>query len=129
MGSVKISSLYSPLAVVAHPGDSLNEAASRMSFNDVGACAVIDEGELVGIITERDLTRSVGDGVNPHDMKVEDYMTADPATVDIGADAQEAARTMIGLGIRHLPVTERGAFVGLVSIRDILVEFVWSHAA
>lgn len=123
---MKIDSLYSPLTVIAHEWETLTEAASRMRFNDVGSAAVMRDGKVAGILTERDLTRALADGTNPDIATVGDYMTPDPIVVSPGADARDAARMMMDMGIRHLPVVEDNRLVGLVSARDILIELVWT---
>ena len=124
---MKIEALYSPITVEANEWESLATVASRMRFNDAGSAAVLLEGELVGIITERDLTRAIADGVDTRKTCVGDYMTPDPMTVGKETDAREAARMMVDSGIRHLPVVdEKGTLLGLTSIRDIVIELIWS---
>ena len=81
---------------------------------------VDDDGLLIGIITERDLTRQVlAAGLDGKTMKVGDVMTANPdilAPEDSAIDALELMQTR---GYRHLPVAENGKCVSIVSIRDI----------
>ena len=123
---MKIESLYNSLTVIANEWEALTEAASRMRFNDVGSAAVLRDGKVAGILTERDLTRAIADGVDLSAVTVADYMTPDPVVVTPETDAKEAARTMTDMGIRHLPVVEGDRLVGLVSARDILIELIWT---
>jgi CBS domain-containing protein len=88
---------------------------------------VIDEGRLTGILTERDLARAVADGADPRVSVVADYMSAEPIVVDADATVAEASRVMIDAGIRHLPVLDHGRMVGVMSMRDILAELLWTH--
>jgi CBS domain-containing protein len=106
--------------VLTVPSDMpLAEAARRMSGGRVGAVVVMDEGKLVGILTERDLMRAVGDA-GVEGSTVADWMTRDPETVDPSESTEMAATLMIHGGFRHLPVVKDGAVVGVVSIRDLM---------
>ena len=119
---MRVRDLYRRDVIRAAAEESLAEAAARMSFEEIGALAVFEGSALVGIITERDVVRAVGDGIDPSSVSVRDYMTPEPVTVTPDASAAEAAATMILLGARHLPVTEGGEVVGMISVRDLLVE-------
>lgn len=110
--------------VVADAGESLTDVASRMRFNDVGCVAVIEHGTLVGILTERDLVRAVADGNDFEKLVVADYMTPEPVAVSPETDAREAGRVMVQAGIRHLPVVENDRLLGVMSMRDIVVELI-----
>jgi CBS domain-containing protein len=101
------------------PDTALAEAARRMSGDRVGAVMVLDEGKLVGILTERDLMRAVGDA-RVEGSTVADWMTRDPETVDPDDTTEMAATLMIHGGFRHLPVLQGGDVVGVVSIRDLM---------
>lgn len=100
------------------PEDSIGEAAAKMTEADVGAVIVSDFGRLIGILTERDIMRAVARRTHSSVTRVREWMTADPITASPGMDADEAARTMLGQGFRHLPVVEDGRAVGIVSLRD-----------
>jgi CBS domain-containing protein len=123
---MNVDALYSSLTVYAVADESLSLAASRMRFNDVGSAVILDDGRLAGIITERDLARAVADGADPRKVTVGDYMTPDPAVVPPTTDIREAARIMTDGGFRHLPVVTDGVFLGLVSMRDIGGEILWT---
>lgn len=124
---MQVSALYNPLTVMANEWETLADVASRMRFNDVGSAAVLRDGALTGIVTERDLTRALADGVDPRAAVVSDYMTMEPAVVDPETDAKEAARIMVDGGIRHLPVVDdEGRLLGLLSVRDVLLELIWT---
>jgi len=97
----------------------LAEAARRMSGSGVGAVVVLDEEKLIGILTERDLMRAVGDA-GVEGSTVADWMTREPETVDPSESTEMAATLMIHGGFRHLPVVEGGNVVGVVSIRDLM---------
>jgi CBS domain-containing protein len=100
------------------PEDTIGEAAAKMTEADVGAVVVSDFGKLIGILTERDIMRAVARRTHSSVTRVREWMTADPITVSPSLDAEEAARTMLENGFRHLPVVEDGRALGIVSLRD-----------
>jgi CBS domain-containing protein len=97
----------------------LAEVAARMVERSVGAVLVLDGERLVGILTERDVLRAVARGIRD-DAVVRDWMTTDPETIDPDETTEHAATMMMHGGFRHLPVTEGGAVVGILSIRDLM---------
>jgi CBS domain-containing protein len=101
------------------PGDSLSEVAQRMVDRDVGAVLVMDDSELSGILTERDVLRAVAAGIEEKTV-VSDWMTRDPETMEPGDTTQHAAVLMIHGGFRHLPLMEGSDVVGMLSIRDLM---------
>jgi CBS domain-containing protein len=125
---MKVRALYRPEVLIADAAESLIEAASRMQFEEVGSLAVVEHGRLVGIITERDMSRALSDGVDPVETPVGRYMTGEPVTIAAETETAAAAATMIELGVRHLPVMDDGRLVGMVSARDLLSLEAW-HAA
>jgi CBS domain-containing protein len=103
------------------PETTVAEVARHMRSDDLDSVAVMAEGRLVGIITERDLVRAIADGVDPEQARASLVMTADPATVDADEDVAMVAVKMMRLGVRHLPVVNKaGKPVGLVSARDLV---------
>jgi CBS domain-containing protein len=95
------------------------DAARRMVDRGVGAVLVMDGERLAGILTERDVLRAVAEG-HVEDAGVGERMTHHPETVEASESTEHAASLMIHGGFRHLPVTEGGAVVGIVSIRDLM---------
>jgi CBS domain-containing protein len=100
------------------PEDTIGEAAAKMTEADVGAVIVSDFGRLIGILTERDIMRAVARRTHSSVTRVREWMTSDPVTVPSSMDVEEAARTMLDHGFRHLPVVDDGRPVGIVSLRD-----------
>ena len=110
------------------PGETAHAAVTRMLDAGVGSVVVCEESRLVGIFTERDVLRLVGEGVDLHTVKVADVMTTDVQWIGPDDDVFAAARLMAERRIRHLPVVEDGNVLGVVGIRDAmrsLVERVW----
>jgi CBS domain-containing protein len=104
--------------LTCEPSTALIDAAHTMAERRVGAILVTEGELLVGILTERDVLRTVGAG--SIDGSVSDHMTHDPITVGPNASNGEAASLMIHGGFRHVPVVEEEKLVGIVSIRDLL---------
>lgn len=103
------------------PQTSLAEVARQMRLEDADSVAVMDDGRLAGIITERDLVRAIADGVNPKQATAEVIMTKGPATVSADEDVSVVALRMMSLGIRHLPVVDdSGTPIGLLSARNLV---------
>ena len=96
------------------------EAAKRMTDNDQGAMPILFQGRLVGIVTERDVLRSVARRENPGAMKVKYLMTPDPNYLEPDVDIRDAADWMLAAGNRHLPVVHDGQILGIMSMKDVL---------
>jgi CBS domain-containing protein len=91
-----------------------------MAEAGVGSVAVCDGSRLVGIFTERDVLRLAGEAAALDQVRVEDAMTRQVATVSPDTDLVSAARLMGKRGIRHLPVVEGDNLLGMIGIRDVL---------
>ena len=103
------------------PTDSAFEAAQVMHEMNVAALIVTnDAGNLIGIVTERDLTRRIIAGnKSPKETTLEQIMTKDPAILSPSDTAGDALELMRVRSIRHLPVVDDGRVVGMLSIRDL----------
>jgi CBS domain-containing protein len=97
---------------------SIIEVAQRMVDRNVGAVLVLDDGQLTGILTERDVLRAVARGLRD-DMRVADCMTAHPETIGPDDTTEHAVVVMLHGGFRHLPVVQGDSLVGVISIRDL----------
>jgi CBS domain-containing protein len=117
---MKVSDLHQQRLFTADADETLDEVADRMRWHAIAALPVFDAGHLVGIITERDLTAAVADGADPAATQVADYMTPAPAVLGPDSEFAEAAKAMLELGVRHLPVVDKGHLVAVLSMRDVL---------
>jgi CBS domain-containing protein len=118
---VKVRDLPPGRLLSVEPDATIAEVARQMRTDDSDSVAVMSEGRLIGIITERDLVRAIADGVDPQQVRADVVMTADPATIDDDEDAAVVAVKMMRLGVRHLPVVNKsGKPVGLVSARNLV---------
>lgn len=112
-------------AEVATIGPTATVAAAVALLRDrnIGALVVTDGDELAGILSERDVVRALADtdtGAGVLDRPVADLMTSVVATCGLRSTVNELARTMTDRRIRHVPVVEGGALVGIVSIGDVV---------
>ena len=109
------------------PGRTLRDAARFMTDHTVGALVIEDaEQPGPGILSERDLVRSLGAGEDPDTELVSNHLTANAVFADADWDLGEAADTMARGGFRHLVVIEAGHLQGIISMRDIMR--VWRPA-
>ena len=113
--------VMSTLLVTVPEDATVSEAAQVMSLQHVGAALVIDGEALVGIFTERDIVRALAAEHDAATHEVGEWMTKDPVTLDADASAQETLALMLAKGFRHVPVTETGLLVGIVSMRDLSI--------
>jgi CBS domain-containing protein len=122
---MRIRELFKTDVVSATSNETMMDAARRMEWLNVSALPVLESRRLVGIVTERDVTRAASAGADMRRTSIVEYMTAKPFTADPDEGAGEVARRMLDLGVRHLPVVEAGRIVGMISARDLLVLEAW----
>jgi len=102
-------------------GRSVYDAIYMLAEKGVGALAVIDDGRLVGMISERDYTRQIIlKGRKSRETLIRDIMSGGVVTTSPCEDVNECMRLMTKNRIRHLPVVEDDRVVGMVSIGDLV---------
>jgi CBS domain-containing protein len=100
---------------------SVRDAVSLLAERKIGAVPVLRAGQVAGIMSERDIIYCLkSDGAAVLDWPVEKIMTAPAITVEPSGDILAALSLMTKRRIRHLPVVEGGALIGLVSIGDLV---------
>ncbi len=101
------------------PEASVLEAARAMAEHGIGSLLVMRDGQLVGLVSERDITcKLVAAGNPPADTPVEDIMSSHILCVTPDKTVDECMALMTDKRVRHLPVTEDGRIIGIVSIGD-----------
>ena len=111
----------SEVVLTVGPGHTLREAAKAMVNRKVGAAVVVDpEAPGPGVITERDILRSIGSGKDPDKERVADHLTSDLTFAAPHWSLEHAAAAMVKGGFRHLVVVEGSELVGILSMRDIV---------
>ena len=106
------------------PDRSLRDVAQFMTEHNVGAAVIVDPEEPgPGIVTERDVVRSLGAGEDPDRELIRDHLTSRATFADAEWDLHKAADAMAEGGFRHLVVVDAGELAGIISMRDIIA--VW----
>jgi CBS domain-containing protein len=112
----RVSKIYSPSPIPVMPNDSVKHAAAIMRNLRAGALVVVENDQLVGILSEVDLLFR-----EPHEnSKVSDLMTRKPESLEADSSIASALHLMSVGGYRHVPVVDLQHVVGIVSIKDVL---------
>ena len=119
MGLLKIAQVPPP---VVAPGVSVLEAVEVMAEHGVGAVAVVEEGSLKGVFTERDvMLRVVLKQLEPKATKVGDVMTSPAQTIYDDTTEEDALVHMLERHVRHFPIVAKdGSLKAMLSIRNVL---------
>jgi len=119
----KVRDAMTPEPRVADPSLSLAEAAQLMKSEDIGSLPVVQEGQLVAVLTDRDIVvRAVAESADPSATKVGDIASRKPVTIEPDEDLDEALAQMARAQVRRLPVVEGGRLVGVLAQADIAKE-------
>lgn len=98
------------------------EAARKMRDADIGDVIVLEDSQLCGIVTDRDIVvRAIAEGRDPAKVKLGDICSRDMTTLSPTDTVEDAVRLMRDKAIRRLPVVEKGKPVGVVSLGDLAV--------
>ena len=108
--------------LIVKPDVAVIDAVALMARDRVGAVAVVEQGDLRGIFTERDLMlRVVNEGRDPVSTLVRDVMTAGVKTITEASEPEEAINVMVTGHLRHLPIVgDDGTVLGMLSSRALL---------
>jgi CBS domain-containing protein len=107
------------------PEATVLDALNMMAEHNIGALLVMSEGDMVGIISERDCIRKVDVvGRNAKDTKVREIMTSNVVTMEASHPLEECMSLMIEKNFRHMPVCEGKELLGILSVRDVLKEVI-----
>ena len=120
---MQLKEIMTPNVEVIHPEATLQEAAQKMKGLEVGPLPVCDGEQLVGMLTDRDITvRATAEGHDPKATKVQEVMTREVVSAFEDQDVTEAARLMEEHQIRRLVVLTRDQrLAGIVSLGDLAV--------
>jgi CBS domain-containing protein len=111
------------------PQATVFEAIALMAEKSIGAVLVLADDELVGIVSERDYARKVVlRGRNSRDTAVSEIMSSPVFTIHPELRTDECMRLVTEKRIRHLPVTEQGRLVGIVTIGDLVKSIISEQA-
>ncbi|WP_337045017.1 CBS domain-containing protein [Emticicia sp. 17c] len=116
----KINALFS-----VSSDSTVYHALEVMAEKNIGAVLVIDNGKLSGIFSERDYARKIVlKGLHSDETQVKDVMTSRVITIDLEHKLEDAMQIMSDKHIRHLPVMDGDALVGIISINDLVTTLI-----
>jgi CBS domain-containing protein len=111
------------------PEATVYEAVAMMADKSVGALLVLSAGKLAGIVSERDYARKVIlKGKHSHEIQVKEIMTSPVFTVSPSQSVEDCMRVITAHRIRHLPVMEGDALLGIISIGDVVRSIISTQA-
>jgi len=112
-----------PRLVVLNPSTPALDAARAIENNNIGAVVVQEGGEIVGIVTDRDLAvRVVGRGRDPKTTTLAEVMGSPVATLSPSDSQADAVRLMHERNVRRIPLVDGGRLVGIVTLDDLLID-------
>jgi len=119
----RVADVMTPGVETTTSSETLRDAARTMRMGDFGAMPVVDDGRLVGMLTDRDIVvRAVAEGLDPMSARVGDVASPSPVAVAPDQDLDEAMELMAEYRVRRLPVVDGERLVGVVSQADVALE-------
>jgi CBS domain-containing protein len=119
----KIREIMTPAPVCMTSAQTVSAAARAMKEHGIGTVLVLDDGQLSGIVTDRDITvRVLAEGRDPASTTVGEICSADLAVLGPDDDADDAVRLVRSRAVRRIPVVADGRPVGIVSIGDMALD-------
>ncbi|NVO28527.1 cyclic nucleotide-binding/CBS domain-containing protein [Donghicola sp. C2-DW-16] len=119
LATSRVESFMHHSAFFCMPGTTVQDAAREMRDRHVSCLCVLEDDALVGIVTNRDLTdKALADGM-PVSTPVVDVMTKNPITLEPSAIGSDVLHAMMERRIGHIPITQNGVLVGIVTQTDL----------
>jgi signal-transduction protein with cAMP-binding, CBS, and nucleotidyltransferase domain len=121
---MQVRNLMRSPVVSVDPDQTLQRAAQVMQEHNIGSVVVQQAGQVVGILTERDVMHAAAQLGDVAQARVGDHMTAPVVTASPNWDVTVAAAEMHDRRIRHLVVVEQAGALGVLSVRDVMTVFL-----
>lgn len=119
---MKLEDVMSRKVLTVTADSTASEAARMMQQDNIGALPVVNQGHMVGIITDRDIVmRAVAPGGDPTNIPVSQVMSQPVVVGSPNMDLKQATNLMAEKQVRRLPVVNNGQLVGFVSLGDIAI--------
>ena len=119
----RIADVMTRNVVTCSDSDTVEQAAQAMRDNDVGDVVVTSNGQLAGILTDRDVViRAVADGANPAQTTIGEIVTGNLVTATPEESVGDVATRMADASVRRIPVVDGGEVVGIVCLGDLAEE-------
>jgi CBS domain-containing protein len=126
----KVQDVMTKNVATVSPNQTVQEAAQIMSEKNIGALPVVENGQVIGMITDRDITlRTSAQGKDPASIRVSEVMTNRVVTGTPDMSVQEAAKVMAQHQVRRLPIVENNQLQGMVALGDIATNSASDEAA
>jgi CBS domain-containing protein len=122
--AMQVRTLMRSPVVSVDPDQTLQRAAQVMQEHNIGSVVVEQAGQVVGILTERDVMHAAAQLGDVGQARVGDHMTAPVVTASPNWDVTVAAAQMHDRRIRHLVVVEQAGALGVLSVRDVMTVFL-----
>ena len=108
--------------VTTEADNTVEDAIRSMQVRKISALVVADHGRPVGIFTERDVLRCyvATEGKSFKEVRLREAMTPNLVVAELDDDLNDIMAVLIDRNIRHLPVVDGGALIGMLSVRDII---------
>lgn len=120
---MKVRDIMSPDVSFVTASAKVTEIAKIMRDKDIGAVPVVQNENVVGIITDRDIVlRVLAENKDMNQITSEQIMTADPVCIDESKDIDSAAEMMAEYQVKRLPVLSNGKLVGMLALGDMAIE-------
>ena len=109
----------SAVVYTCSPDATVAEASRMLRERRVGCLVVVVAGEVAGVLSEREVTRAVAEGLDPARARVQDVMVRGVPSAALETPAAEVERTLRALHLHHLPVVGERGLLGVVSLGDL----------
>ncbi len=114
-----VREIMSTPVIVAGEQDRLMDAVKEMYKSNVGSLIIVNEGEVRGILTRKDLVYLIASGILEKNPRLGDVMSTSIVTASPDDTIGDVAKRMMETGVRHIPVLNKGEVTGIVTITDI----------
>jgi len=117
---IKVGDVMAKGIVTIDPNDNVRKACEIMAKHDLSGLTVMENGEVVGVLTQGDLVPMIAEGKNASEVKIIEVMGTKVASIDPEADIRDAAQVMVNNRVKRLPVLREGHLVGVITQSDIV---------
>ncbi len=120
---MNLSDIMTTEVITCDPNETIFQVAQKLQQNNIGSCPVVQNDQILGIVTDRDITtRAVAKGFDVNSRKISEIMTSNPFTGDPSMSLEEACDLMSERQIRRLPIVEENKLVGIVALADLAID-------
>jgi CBS domain-containing protein len=119
-GEARVRIYAADEVVTIDPSSTLSSAARELAEDQIGLVVLGSLGEVVAVLSERDVVRAVATGADPEEMPAMDAASTHIVWCDADATVAEVVELMMECYVRHVLLEEEGRLVGIVSARDLL---------